>query len=157
MKKSFTLIELLTVIVIVGIGMALFYSVLFMNWIALEKQLSLVDLQMEADKIVDMLSSEGRAAKDIGVEEEGKNAVFIFPDDTNITHKITSNNDPKKPGELQKINGGNTIMISEYISAEDSSFKKEGGLLLINLVLKDDVFDREIKVAVSTQVYPRNI
>lgn len=148
-KQGFTLVELITVLAIIGIGMALFYSTLFVNWVSLEKQLSLIDLQMEADKIIEMLSFDGKFAQQFTAT--GSQVTFSYPSSSPITYTITS------AGELEKTDASGTSVISEYIDNTNSSFVQAGNSLQVNLTLNDFVLGKRVELEVFTQICPRNL
>jgi prepilin-type N-terminal cleavage/methylation domain-containing protein len=149
-KRGFTLVEIIVVLVIIGIGMSLFYSVLFMNWTSLEKQTCLVDLQMEADNIINMISSDGRGSRQILVNPDGKGVTFNYPTwapAPTIVYSLTPQGQITKDGNV----------ISSNIDFNNSNFSKSLSALVINLLLQDTVFGRRVTLPVSTQVYPRNL
>lgn len=153
MKRGFTIVEIITVLAIIGIGMGLFYSVFFVNWSSFEKQLTLIDLQMEADNIIEMLSFDAKFARQFTVTN-GKQIDFSFCDPTNntpLTYALTT------PGEIQKTQGSTTQVISEYIDYNNSSFTRTGDYLQVDLRLRDDVLGREVELDISTQISPRNL
>ena len=153
MKRSFSLVELIVVVAIVGIGIGLFYSVLVVNWVSLEKQVSLVDLQMEADKISEAISADGRLARLITITGAGKNVLFSLPADLGptVTYSIAAN------GEISKDSGSGSYVISRYLDYNSCSFAREGNALLANLSLVDDVFGQRLRLAVSIRIFPRNL
>lgn len=154
MRGGFTLVELITVLVIIGIGIGLFYAVLFVNWNAYETHLTLIDLQMDADTIIEMISFDGKYARQITVSGNWKSVTFQFPDpaaEPAITYSFIM------PNQLQKTVSSNTAVISSYVVFADSSFRPLGNLLEVNLVLADAVFGKKVRLRDTTQIFPRNL
>lgn len=150
--RSFTLVELITVLVIVGIGTGLFYSVLFVNWSSYEKQLSLIDLQMEADLIMEMISTDVKAAQLFTVSGDNKSVVLFFPaGGSTVTYSLMNN------GRMQKTSLGNTNILSENIDYINSSFNRAGDALEVNLTFNERIFGRRVELGTSTQIVPRNL
>ena len=151
MKKGFTLIEIVTVLAIISIGIGLFYSIFYLNWSSFEKQIALVDLGQEADRIMETISLDGRVVTEIHVEADNKTATLTLRDlegnivDT-ITYAITGR------GQIQR----NDQILSENIQFADSFFRREGNSLVVELLLIDDVFGQSVQLPVQTQIFPRN-
>lgn len=155
-KRSFSLVELITVLAIIGVGIGIFYSVLFVNWESLERQLTLIDLQMEADRIIERVSFDGRYASDLAVSEDGKSVTFDYltGGGNPVTYDLLAN------GHIQRtLQGSPTENVSEYIDFNNSFFVRNGNILEVNLMLNDNVFGRREAVVLraSTQISPRNL
>lgn len=148
--RGFSLVEIVTVLAVIGIGIGLFYSVFFLNWSLFEKQLTLVDLGQEADRIMEMISFDARVANQINVSPDKRTATFIFRDiNGNIVNIITYT--LILPDQIQR---GNQIL-SENIDFADSSFEEVGNSLVVELLLEDDVFGQSVNLPVKTQVFSR--
>ena len=156
MKRAFTLVEMVTVLAIIGIGAALLYAIFFLNLASFEKQLSLIDLQMDADKIIEILSFDCKRANTVDVSADGKQVDFAFPEPgTNppVSYLFT---DAPSPGILRRISGVDSV-ISQNIDYANSSFSRQGDSLTIDLLLEDNVFRRGMTVRVETLILPRNL
>ncbi len=151
MKRGFSLVELLIVLIIIGIGIAMFYSTLYVNWTSFEKQVSSIDLQMEADKISEVISDDGRYAKTFSVLSGGKQAHFEFPDSTTVDYFLTPQ------GQIQRsLNGAAAYNVSEFVDYNNSLFKMSNSCLVGDIALSDIVFGQKTQLSFSVQVFPRN-
>ena len=154
-RRSFTLIEMITVLAIIGISGALFYSVFFLNWSGLYNEISRVNLWQDANSIIDDLSLSGRLAKSAVVSSDKKTLTLKFPDSTQAVYSII-NGSPY--GSLQETKGSVTKTFSENIDYTNSSFDVTTSLysFIVNLDLKDRVFNRNIDVKTSVEICFRN-
>ena len=151
MKKGFTLIEIVVVLAIIGIAIGLFYSIFYLNWSSFEKQLALVDLGQEADKIMEMISLDGRLVTNIQVSEGNKITTLTLMDlEGNIIDIITYTITEK--GQIQR----NEEVLSENIEFDDSLFRRVGSSLVVELLLQDYVFGQDVQLPIETQIFPRN-
>lgn len=150
-KRGFSLIEIVTVLAVMGIGMGLFYSIFYLNWSSFEKQLALANLGQEADRIMETISLDGRLVTEIHVAENNKTVTLTLRDlegeivDT-IIYTITGG------GQIQR----NDQVLSENIEFSDSIFRRVGSSLVVELLLRDDVFGQNVQLPVQTQIFPRN-
>ena len=150
-KRGLTLIEIVTVLAVIGIGIGLFYSIFYLNWSSFEKQLALVDLGQEADRIMETISLDGRLVTDIQVSENNKIVTLILRDLEGdvvdiITYTITGQ------GQIRR----NDQILSKNIGFDDSFFRRQGSSLVVELLLRDDVFGQGVELPVQTQIFPRN-
>ena len=153
-KRGFSLIELITVLAIIGIGIGIFYNTLFVNWTSFEKQVGLIDLQMEADKITELIFNDGKNAQEIQVAAGGKQVTLCYSDPctTSIQYRLTG------VGIERSLDSGATFAeISRYANSTDSNFRPLNSCLEVDLLLRDTVFGDRIELRVSTQVFPRNV
>lgn len=153
MKRGFTLVEIITVLLIMSIGIGLFYLVLYTNWISFEKQLSLIDLQMEADLILDRIAFDGKFASQFTVAADQKNIILSFLDGSSVTYTLTST------GQITRTdsNSGSAFVMARNIDFTPSSFQTRGSYFEITLVLTDDVLGSRVALNVATQIMPRNL
>ena len=147
------MIEVLFVLAILGIFLGMFYTTWIMNWSSFEEHTLRSDLWQDANKILETMSLDGRAAAQIDVQDLNKTAVFrdttgaIF-----MTYRITNN------GEMQRQQNGAAVVekLSAFVNFNNSLFEKKGKALQTKLVLSDSVFGRPVDVLASTEIYPRN-
>jgi len=159
-KRAFSLVELIVVLAIIGIGIGMFYSTLFVNWTSFEKQTSLIDLQMEADKITELISNDGKNAQEIKVAPGGKQVTFCYSEPVTCTpsikYQLTGTGGV--PGKIERLlDAGTPTEISKYIDVGNSNFSEANSCLDVYLLLFDTVFGDRIELRVSTQVFPRNV
>ncbi|MBP7217245.1 MAG: prepilin-type N-terminal cleavage/methylation domain-containing protein [Candidatus Omnitrophica bacterium] len=158
MRRAFSLFELVVVIIIIGIGIAMFYSTLLTNWAAYEKRVSDIDLQMEGDRIVEFISNDAKSAREIRVTPDGKQVTLCYSSDcaTATIFRITGADRVER-----STDGGATYTeISRYLNTNRSIFSMVGNRLNrleVNLLLRDIVFGETVNLTVTTQIFPRNL
>jgi len=147
MKRTsgFTLVELITVIAILGIGMGLFYSIFYLNWTSFEKQLTLNDLVQEADRIMERISFEVKGAYQIDVSDD-KTVSLTYANGAIVSYTINDQ------GQILR----NNQILSEYINSNSSSFAEVSNSLVVELLLEDDVLGQVVQLPVETQIFKRN-
>lgn len=156
-KKSFTLVEMLTVLAIIGIGIALFYSVFFLNWSAFDKEIARVDLWQEANEIIDRISLDIKSAEQVDFNDNRGSPSFFdsitltFPDGNSSIYTITN------AGEFQLDTGGGAVGLSQNIDYNNSFFVDNPQSVKLNLALENDVLGRRVKVRTSTEACLRNL
>jgi len=148
--QGFTLIEIITVVAIIGIGAGLFYSLFLMGWSAFDSELTRVNLWQELTEIIQQVSFDARAAQSMNFVDD-KEITFSFFDGNSTTYKITLD------GEFQQIRGGNTTVFSYNVAYNNSSFGRVGDSLKMNLTLVERTLRGEVVARTSTKICPRNI
>lgn len=159
--KGFTLVEIVTVLVIIGIGMTLFYSVFFLNWFAVNSYIARADLWQEMDAAIDQISLDARLANDIVLTQSGtqKNVNFLETDPVTRSSKNLSEYLLDSSGKLQVRRGTATLpsLISDHVNFAKSSFTLPSFRdLKVDLTLNDDVLGKTIEINSSTEIYRRN-
>lgn len=151
LKYGFSLVELITVLAILGTGLSVFYSVFFINWSSLEEQIRMVDLQMDADRIIETVAFDSKIAKGIVVDNTGKLATINFLSGNSVNYSFTPQ------GNFMREFNATTTVISNNIDFTNSSFVQDIDSLLVNLTLMDNVLGRRrIELEVSSRFFPRN-
>ena len=150
---GFTLVEIIAVLAIIGIGISLFYTVLYVNWTSFEKQLSLIDLQMEADMILERIVFDGKVANQFAVTPDQKSVTLSFLDGTNTIYTLTP------AGGITQFDSvrGSVFTIAQNIDYNQSSFQSQGNYFNTTLVSVADVLGRRVELNVATQIMPRNL
>jgi len=114
-KKAFTLADL-----ILGIGTAMFYSVLSMNWMASEQHITRSDMWQELNRVVETANADGRRSNLITVS----NPLSVIFSDNNgtviATYTITAG------GLIQRDTGTGPVTLSEKADQTNSSFVING-------------------------------
>ncbi len=148
---GFTLVEMITVLAIFGIGSALFYATFMNNWRVLDDQLVRVNLWQDANSIVGSVSGNGRGTRTMSVFEDSvsKTVNLELYDSSSIVYTMTSN------GRLEMTKGGATVLLTDRVDFSHSSFESFQNSLKFTLTLQDESFGRIILVETSTQVFPR--
>ena len=150
-REGFTLVEMITVLAIFGIGSALFYTTFVNNWRILDDQLVRVNLWHDANSIVGSVSGNGRGARTISLFEDpvSKTATLELYDTSIVVYTMSSN------GRLVMTKGGATELLTDRVDFTLSSFESFQNSLKFILVLQDDSFGRKITATTSTQIFPR--
>lgn len=153
-SKGFTLVEMLTVLVILFVLGGVFYTVFVTNWFAFEDRIARTNLWQEANEIIETITADGRFAQTIDVFTDGSgNKSAILNDSLNqpvATYLITAD------GRFQINKNGVIKTLSGHINPIESVFTKQGRGLRVELDLEDLIFKRTINVNTSTEIFPRN-
>lgn len=161
MKKNFTLVELVTVMAIIGITASLLYSIFFLNWSAFENQIAEADLWQEAQEIIQRVSFDIRVAKRISSLTPHQ-VVISFPDNSTSTYTITS------AGIFQITHDNQTTTLSTRLDPSSSCFLFNASdcsagesvnnvrSLKLELNLQDNILGKKVNVDTSIQLFCRN-
>lgn len=153
-NKGFTLIEILTVLVIFMVLGGVFYTVFVTNWFAFEDRIVRSNLWHEANEIVETITADGRFAQTIDVFTDGTgNKSAVLNDSLNqpvATYLITAD------GRFQINKSGVVKTLSDNLNAVQSGFIKQGRGLRVQLALEELILKRVIHVGTSTEIFPRN-
>ena len=152
-QSGFTLIEMMTVLAMIAVGMAVFYSVFILNWQAFDHHITRSNLWQEMDFIVDNLTLKGRLSRQINVSANSSAQTVTFMDAAGLPMAVYS---MQNTGQFSISKGGNVETVSQHLDFTNSSFAGRGRGLVITLALQDDVMGQAINIATSTEVYPRN-
>ncbi len=158
-RKAFTLVELITVVVIIGIGIGFFYATFLNNWRALEDQDAQRNLWQDMNLISETITADARRANAVLVAANGLSAQFIFPASSglvNVTYSINGLN-------LLKIQGASNVILSRNVEldppapAPDSLFVGTSNALRLDLTLSDsqNIFGPAVRVTSSIFISPR--
>lgn len=149
-KKSFTLVEMITVLAIIGVGSGLFYFVFFMNFASFDSQIASIDLWQNTNEITEKISLDVRFAEDINFIDN-KNVILSFPSGEPVTYTITPE------GNFQRIRGEIVSTLSQNIDFANSFFNETSQSLIVTLTLQDYVFGKKVEVKTATEVCLRNL
>lgn len=158
-RRAFTLVELVTVVLIVGIGMVIGYELLLGHWTAYEQQMIALNLQQDADRVLERLSADTRAANGFAIAPNAKQVVLRYPNPRpQVTYTLVAQPDPAT-GVIQNqvthtVNGVVTIL-SRRLDLAASSFLALGNGLEVRLVFQD-IFLRQVRFPIDTVIYPRS-
>jgi prepilin-type N-terminal cleavage/methylation domain-containing protein len=144
-KRSFTLVELVTVLAIIGVSMGLFYSVFFLNWVSFIKETVLNDLVLEMDRVLETLSLDVKMAERLEVLDNN-NFILTLPNNHRIEYRLL-------PEGIIQRNGQN---LAEFLNPEHSFFQVMGRSLVVELLFEDDVLGQRIQLPARTQIFLRN-
>lgn len=150
LHSAFTLVESVVVLAILSITIALFYSLFVVNWIALERQISLVDLEAQADMILERMSAEAQPAASFTVAGDGKAITLTLLDATNIVYTLANG------GTLTRSDSVGNMLLAQNVDYAASSFTNQGNYFEANLTFNADVMGNNVVLNVATQVIPRN-
>lgn len=160
MRKFFSLVELIVVMVIISIASGLIYYIFFLNRKAYDTQIARIDLWQEAQSIVERISSDVRRAYKI--EGDTKSITLTFPGGGSKVYTFTS------AGECKMTQGDNTIVLSHDIDYNNSCFHSSssddcsqdetisGNFLKLRLTLQKDIGGGRVKIETFTRIFCRN-
>jgi prepilin-type N-terminal cleavage/methylation domain-containing protein len=152
-RKAFTLVEMVTVMAIVGISMGIFYAVFFLNWQALDQYIASADMGQELTQIVDKVSDDARFSKQIIITTStgGSETRFIDPAGQPLGSYIMRQN-----GEFAIRRGDKEQVLTNRLDFANSRFEHNGKSVLVTLALSDDILGRRFNLASQTEIFPRN-
>lgn len=154
-QKGFSLVELVTVLAIVGVVSGILYTVFFMNWQAFDMNIAQADLGAEYEQAVETIVNDSRFARQINVTKAATNysATFIGQDGLNFGTYTIKNNGQLT---LKRSDTSPEIVLTSKLDYAQSEFKKNGSALRMTLAFTDQVFTRPVSLKSSVDVYPRN-
>jgi len=151
--RGFSLVEMLCSVIILGILVAVFYSVFLSNWKVMEEYSTRAALWQDMDVIIDQFTDNARQASSFEVSVDKKEARFFNRGVLALTYNLRAN------GSCDVTpTGGAATTLTDRVDFTRSTFDNtnEGRSLVINLALTDQVFERGVTIETSTEIYPRN-
>jgi len=162
-----SLIEMVTVVAIVGIFISFFYSELLLNWQALDNYIVRADFGQELDQMVDSITQYGRQAHTINVvttpatqattttqaTPATQTATFLDPSGVTLAvYTIDST------GQFKVNYNSGSQVIAKDLDFINSSFFNGGNtnFLQANLALRGQIFVFPVAQSTSVEVYSRN-
>ncbi len=153
-KKAFSLVELLAVLMITGIGVTLFSVVFINNWFAYEDRINRANLLNETNQIIDQMSFEGRNSKQVEIANGAdKTTVTYYSalDNSLIIFELHSD------GTVTLTKSGKTRTLTTHLDFANSSLTQLNGEdVTVNLTLKDMAGTRDIHVTAGSEILIRN-
>ena len=152
-RKGLTFIELLTVMGIIGIGSAMFYSFFFVNSVSYDAELTMLELQQQVDEIFWFLEQDVMEAEVFNLTSS-RNAVLSYPpalNKTAVSYLITG------AGELRRTSGTGSSSLSLNVDTANSGFQQSASnnlVFRINLVYP--VLGRNVTYGSIKNFYLRN-
>jgi len=150
--KAFTLFEVMTALVIVGVLSVTFYNILFLNNSAVMAYITRMELWQDIGHIIDRMTDDARAAHQISVAADSRSVSFFDQNSALIaSYAILSN------GQCQRTDGNGVTSLSPYVDHANSSFANVGpSSLSINLTLREISLTGDVVASTSTEVFARN-
>ena len=151
-RSGFSLIEMITVLAILGTTVGVFYTTWMTNWKSVEEHQARANLWYDSSQIIDSLTRDGRVASQIVVQDVGKTVVLQDKDGvTLVIYAITG------AGEMRLISPvAGLSILSTSVDPVLSNFEKIGFSLKLNLFLEETVLSGLVQIQTSAEVYPRN-
>jgi len=155
-KKGFTLVETITVLAIVGIFIAFFYTLYFLNWQACDQFIAYADFGQDMDQIIDQIGQDGRNATTIKITINSPTTQQVECLDTNgnpiSTYTMTNT------GVFTITNAqNNQNIITQKLDFANSAFVMDGNAIQVKLRLADQIFGHTVFLNSETEIYPRNL
>lgn len=149
---GFSLVEMLSVLAILGVAAGIFHTTWMTNWKSVEEHQARADLWYDSNQIIEQLTSDGRFAWRVNVEDFGKTVSLSNRSGTiYATYMITD------IGEMRVIKPDeDDLILSTRVNVDLSVFERTGFSLRLSLFLEDSVLSGLVTVETSAEVYPRN-
>ncbi|RKY28175.1 MAG: hypothetical protein DRP61_02445 [Candidatus Omnitrophota bacterium] len=154
--NSFTLPEVIVVLIIIGAGIALFYGLLFLNWLSYEIELTRIELHQQSEEIFRQLSRDLLPSSSFslgtGLTQSGNLTIFYpaFLGRSQVIYQINNN-------QLVRTEGGVNYILSENLDSANSFFQIDSGSLFFQLALFQDVIGgRRVIFSNTQQLLMRN-
>ena len=157
-----TLVELLTVVVILGITIGVFHLVFVTNWQSFQERTSQADLWQEANNIIETMSREIRSAKQLQFSDDddtNSHSVTLFDLNGQTLTFVMRPGSNGKTGEFVMVKQGkNPQVLSNNLDLAGCDFSQNSGSkrLSVTLTLQEPVFWRMVRVNTSSEVVLRN-
>jgi len=158
-KKGFTLTEIVTVLAIIGISSVVFFQTFIFNWSAFEREVTRIDLDLEANQIIEQISFDIRVAAGKTISAGGNTLQLIYSSGNQATYRFLFN-PASGENELQMIKGGITTTLSQNVDLANSNFQDNTESVIVNLTLVKELFGiRRTQVVVrrNIEVFLRNL
>jgi hypothetical protein len=151
-RRGGSLVEVLTALFISGVFMGAIYFIFMINHEASQNYIVRADLSQEMNKIVDQVVSRARGARMVAAADttDQKTATLQLPGSGMLEFQIMRN------GHMIMIDAEGQEVLSERVDFERSDFIVNGKSLLVKIVLVDAVLNRQVSLASSTEIFPRN-
>jgi prepilin-type N-terminal cleavage/methylation domain-containing protein len=153
-NKGMSLIEIVTVVAILGICIGFFYVVFFLNWQAFDSSIARADFGQELNQMVDGITQDGRQAVQINVVATSTAKTATFLDTTGAVSAVYTIN---SAGEFIVNHGAGDEIITKNIDFNNSNFSNGGSSNYIeaNLTLTDNILGLPLTERSSVEVYTR--
>lgn len=152
-SSGVTLVELMTVMVILGVSVSMFYTVWFSNWQTFDYHTAIADLWFDANKIAEEVSMDGRAASLITVDTSQKSVIFV-----NSLGTTTASYLINSTGQFIITRGASTTIVSQRIDFNNTNFVQRGSGLRVDLFLVDEevLGQADAEIETHIEIFPRN-
>lgn len=150
-SAGFTLFEMICSMVIIGIMVGVFYSVFLSNWSVMENYSTRAYMWQDMDALIDSVSVDAREAARIDVSADQKTAVFFDQDNKPLVTYVMG-----ADKSFVKKRSGVDQALTAMLVYDQSSFLKRGRSVIVRVSMGEDVFNRGVGIATSTEIYPRN-
>lgn len=154
-SRGFSLVELVVVLVIVGIGGTMFFSVFYTNWNGFDTCIMSVNLQQELDDIFENITQDGRLCNTFVITENASSKTVELFDHADVPNSIASYT-ILDTGDFTIDRGSGARLMSKSIDFVNSKFEDKDDYLVIELALRQQGMNGEINVKGAVQIYPRN-
>jgi len=151
--KALTLPEMMVVMVLIGTVVFMFYSLFFSNWLSHEIELTRIELQEEADRVMALLERDVLPATNFTVSDS-HTVTLTYPVRLNrpdVTYSID------QAGVLNKSDAsGASLDLSEELAQVSSFTKGTRGSFMADLTFTAPVLGRDIDFTAFRELYLRN-
>lgn len=154
-NKGISLIELITVLAILGVCLGLFYFGFILNMQAFDQNIAQADLKQDLSSIIEKVENDGRFAKQIDVVRDGNHRQATFIDSTGGIIGVYLMRDTgvfviQRPERADSIE---TFKL-DFARSDFNPLGNNG--IKMNLTLTDNLLIHQVSIGSVTEVYPRN-
>ena len=153
-RRSLTLIELLVVVAIVGVGIGLFYSILFTNWLFYNSEISRLDLQEDSESVFMALEEDIMEAGKLKLFSAGvplSTITLLYISRPEITYTIAND------GQLIRSVGGQSVVLTRRLEPGTSFFQTDfQNSVICNLIFLDRPLGKAVRFQARKEINLRN-
>ena len=150
-KKGFSLLEVMTTVMILGISVGLFYTTFYYNWLTMDTYATRSNLMQEMDQILDFVTDKVRQAQSVSIPITDPKTVNLTPSSLGSFSYTANGLFTFQPA------GGTAQNLSYSVDPSNTIFTKgASGDLTVQLTLKQPTSGKNAILSSTVQVYPRN-
>lgn len=157
-NRGITLTEVLVALAVLGVFLSVFYSVFIVNWFAFDERIHRADLLHETNRIIELISVDGRNAATIDFNTLANKKEIVLKDSLD---EIIASYSMLDTGQVQYDSAGDgqgIVVLSKNLDFSKSQFAQVslGKSFVVSLALEEQLFTRKISTNTSVEIFQRN-